>query len=237
MRFAFEDLIAVMAHLRGADGCPWDREQTHASLAPYLLEESHEVLDAITRGDAAALRSELGDVLLQVVFHAQMAHEAGVFDADAVVDGLTRKLLDRHPHVFGDLRLGTAREVLAHWEEIKRREAPDRPIFDGIPASLPALSRAQKLLGRSRAGDVRGRDAADALKAVRAMIDRAVEGLTRAAGAPASPEAQKGSDAAQDALGDLLLAVVALADAADVDAEGALRRSCETFAAQQDAPR
>lgn len=225
MRFAFDDLVAVMAHLRGADGCPWDREQTHASLAPYLLEESHEALETIARGDPAALRDELGDVLLQVVFHAQMAREAGTFDADAVVDGLTRKLLDRHPHVFGDLRLGTAREVLAHWEEIKRREAPDRPIFDGIPASLPALSRAQKLLRRSRAGEAAGRGTADALGGVRAAIDSAAGPLTNAEAAPASPDAQ-------EALGDLLLAVVALAAAAGVDAEGALRRACERFVAR-----
>ena len=133
MHHTFEDLVAVMAKLRAADGCPWDREQTHASLAPYLIEESHEVLDAISRGDPDGLRGELGDVLLQVVFHAQMAREAGTFDADDVVDSLTRKLLHRHPHVFGDLRLGTAREVKAHWEEIKLREAPDRDPIEGIP--------------------------------------------------------------------------------------------------------
>jgi MazG family protein len=203
VQFTFDDLVAVMAALRSPDGCPWDRDQNHASLAPYLLEESHEVLDAISRGDVAALRAELGDVLLQVVFHAQMAREAGAFDAGAVVDGLTRKLLARHPHVFGDLRLGTPREVKAHWDELKRREAPGRdPVMD-IPASLPALARAQKVLERT------GNSEAPALRTIRQLATR----LQSAVEPPAT----------RDALGDLLLAVVALAAAAGVDAETALR--------------
>ncbi len=171
MRHAFEDLVAIMAKLRAADGCPWDREQTHASLAPYLIEESHEVLDAISRGDPAALRAELGDVLLQVVFHAQMAREAGTFDADDVVDGLTRKLLHRHPHVFGDLRLGTAHEVRANWNEIKRRENPDRPALDSIPASLPALAQAQRVLGRTIPDEARRRDVEKTAAAVRERLE------------------------------------------------------------------
>jgi len=171
MRHAFEDLVAIMAKLRAADGCPWDREQTHASLAPYLIEESHEVLDAISRGDPAALRAELGDVLLQVVFHAQMAREAGTFDADDVVDGLTRKLLHRHPHVFGDLRLGTAHEVRANWTEIKRRENPDRPALDSIPASLPALAQAQRVLGRTIPDEARRRDVEKTAAAVRERLE------------------------------------------------------------------
>jgi MazG family protein len=202
VQFTFEDLVAVMAALRGPDGCPWDRDQTHATLAPYLIEESHEVLDAISRGDTAALRAELGDVLLQVVFHAQMAREAGVFDAAAVVDGLARKLLHRHPHVFGDLRLGTPREVKAHWDELKRREAPDRDPLD-LPASLPALARAQKVLERT------GDSEAPALRTIRQLATR----LQSAVEPPPT----------RDALGDLLLAVVALAAAAGVDAETALR--------------
>jgi uncharacterized protein YabN with tetrapyrrole methylase and pyrophosphatase domain len=224
--FTFDDLVAVMAHLRGPRGCPWDREQSHASLSPYLLEEAHEVLDAISRGDPAALREELGDLLLQVVFHAQMAREAGAFDAAAVVDGLVRKLLDRHPHVFGDLRLGTPAEVKSHWEELKRREAPERERFGGIPASLPALARAQKVIERAapplpaappapaaRPADAYAPGAAPALADARAALDT----LATAPGDPADP------------LGRLLFAAAALAQALGVDAESALRAACDRF--------
>ncbi len=228
MRFTFDDLVAVMAHLRSESGCPWDREQTHATLAPYLLEETHETLDAITRDDPAALHAELGDVLLQVVFHAQIAREAGQFDTGAVVDRLVHKLLDRHPHVFGERRLNTAGEVLAHWEEIKRREALHRAPADGIPKTLPALSRAQKLL---RLDGAAGRGtAADALQGLQKSLDDAAAKLPSAGKAPALP-------VLEDAIGDLLFAVVALAAATGVDAETALRRTCEGLAHRHGAPR
>ena len=221
MRFTFDGLVAVMAFLRGPRGCPWDREQTHLLLSPYLLEEAHEVLDAITRADPAGLRDELGDLLLQVVFHAQMAHEAGTFDADAVVDGLVHKLLDRHPHVFGDLRLGTPAEVKAHWEELKRREDPQRDQFDGIPSSLPALARAQKLLERAaplvqaaRVANAYKPSAAAALAAAREALD--------ALGAASAV-------APDEPLGRLLFATAALAQASGVDAETVLRQACERF--------
>lgn len=229
MPFSFEDLVAVMAHLRGVEGCPWDREQTHASLAPYLLEEAHEILDAIARGEPDALRGELGDVLLQVVFHAQIAHEAGQFDAAAVVDTLVHKLLARHPHVFGDLRLGTTREVLAHWEELKRREAPDRPIDDGVPNSLPALARAQKLLRRS-GGGADDRTGAVATSAVRAACDAVIAHLSDGHGTREAADREA-------LVGNLLLAVVGLAAAAGVDAETALRRASATLVERLGAPR
>lgn len=222
MKFTFDDLVAVMAHLRSPQGCPWDRDQTHTSLSPYLLEETHEVLDAIASGTPGELRDELGDLLLQVVFHAQMAREAGTFDAAAVVDGLVHKLLDRHPHVFGDLRLGTAAEVKTHWEELKRRERPERDRFAAIPASLPALARAQKLIERAappgpsnRAADAYTPNASAALSEVRA----AVEGLSTV---PSDPEP----------LGRLLLAVATLAQATGIDAETALRQACDRFVAK-----
>jgi len=218
VRLTFDDLIAVMAKLRGADGCPWDREQTHASLAPYLLEESHEVLEAISRGDPSALCGELGDVLLQVVFHAQMAQESGTFDITAVTDRLVRKLIDRHPHVFGDVRLGTAREVKAHWDELKRREAPERATFAGIPPSLPALARAQKILERAIPDEPRRRDVKKAVAAVRQRLEPTLTMATHQGREPL---------AGQAAIGELLFAVAALAEAAGVDAEAALRAQCE----------
>src|SRR3990170_22318 len=147
-RYAFDDLVSVMARLRRPGGCPWDRAQTPRTLRPYLLEEMHEVLEAIDRGDQPALREELGDLLLQVVFHARMAEEEGHFSAGDVVDGLVRKLIERHPHVFGDAQLDTAEAVLAHWQNAKqaRRDSP----FAGIPEALPALARAQKMQERVR---------------------------------------------------------------------------------------
>jgi len=237
MQFDFEDLVAVMARLRDPGGCPWDREQTHATLAPYLLEEAHEVLEAISRGDQAALRGELGDLLLQVVFHAQMAREAGGFNAGDVIDGLVRKLIDRHPHVFGDVRLDTAGEVLAQWHEIKRRETPERGPFDGVPKSLPALARAQKLLGRAADTDAPARvpsDPAQALVALRERVRSIAPARARGAAssrsaAPAHGKRATGSPIEGRDLGELLLAVVALAAAAEVDAESALRAACDEF--------
>ncbi|MDR7522657.1 MAG: nucleoside triphosphate pyrophosphohydrolase [Armatimonadota bacterium] len=238
MRFTFDDLVAVMARLRGPGGCPWDREQTHASLAPYLLEEAHEVLEAISHNDLKALRAELGDLLLQVVFHAQMAREAGRFDAGAVVDGLARKLIDRHPHVFGDVRVGTADEVLAQWHELKRREDPQRGAFDGIPASLPALARAQKVLARAASRTAGEHDAAgQAPLALAQAAGAARRHLDRLIGALAQPgDAREGAGDVPEHLGDLLMAVVALASAAGLDAESVLREACDRFITAQTAP-
>jgi MazG family protein len=234
VKFTFDDLVAVMAHLRSPQGCPWDRDQTHASLSPYLLEEAHEVLDAIAAGNPAELRDELGDLLLQIVFHAQMAREAGTFDAAAVVDGLVHKLLDRHPHVFGDLRLGTPAEVKTHWEELKRRERPDRDRFAAIPASLPALARAQKLIERAAPPAPADRPAdAYAPNGPAALADarEALDALT-----PATPDAA--APPAAESLGRLLFAVAVLAQASGVDAESALRQACDRFVAEaRSAPR
>lgn len=229
MRYTFEDLIAVMARLRGPDGCPWDREQTHASLAPYLLEETHETLDAISRGDPAALRDELGDLLLQVVFHGQMAHESGAFDAGDIVDGLARKLISRHPHVFGGTALGTPGEVLTQWHEIKRREAPERGVFGGIPRSLPALARAQKIVERAaRLRDEKKEpDLRLALEGVRQAVAAASAGATSAG--VASAHAASAEQAPGELVEELLLSVVALAQAAGVDAETTLRAACDRF--------
>lgn len=198
------DLVRVMARLRGPDGCPWDREQTHASLARHLLEETHETLEAIDAGDPERLRDELGDVLLQVVFHAQMAADDGVFDVDGVAEGIVRKLVRRHPHVFGDATVSGADEVLANWEKIKEEERGRARVDDAIPASLPALARAAKVQRR----------AADALREALGSLETA------------------GDDAAaiEARLGDLLFAAVAVARAHGIDAEQALRRTTADFA-------
>jgi XTP/dITP diphosphohydrolase/tetrapyrrole methylase family protein/MazG family protein len=142
-----ERLRDIMARLRAPDGCPWDREQTHASLAPYLVEECSELLDAIDRNDFPHMEEELGDVLLQVVFHAQLATEAGRFDLEAVARGIADKLVRRHPHVFGDQKLNTSGEVLHQWEQIKAAEkgadpAAPAPLVKALPPTLSALRRA-----------------------------------------------------------------------------------------------
>jgi tetrapyrrole methylase family protein/MazG family protein len=208
------DLVRVMARLRGPGGCPWDREQTHQSLARHLLEETHETLEAIDQGDPDRLREELGDVLLQVVFHAEMARQEGTFDVDDVAEGITSKLVRRHPHVFGDVEVDSAAEVLVNWERIKTEEKGEHAIDEEIPASLPALSRAAKVQRRA-AGlgfDWRTKDAASA------KVREELGELERA-----------GPDEAEDELGDLLLAVASLGRRLNVDPETALRKATRRF--------
>lgn len=149
----FDELVSIMARLRGPDGCPWDREQTHDSLKRNLIEEAHEVVEAIEHGDDGHLKEELGDLLLQIVFHAQMAADRGVFDIDDVVAGINEKLRRRHPHIFGDGDAATAAAVAENWEKIKKVEEfkYEESRLDGIPKSLPALFRAFKIQKRMAA--------------------------------------------------------------------------------------
>jgi MazG family protein len=152
---AIEDLLKVMAKLRSPKGCPWDREQTHLSLRHHAIEEVYELIDAIESRDDHEMAEELGDLLLQVVFHAQMAKERGAFDFEKVTRQLVDKLIRRHPHVFGTTKVKNADEVWANWEKIKRAEkagtkSERKSAFDGIPKHLPALLRAEKLLKKAR---------------------------------------------------------------------------------------
>ncbi len=211
----FSDLVGLMARLRSPSGCPWDRQQDHRSLRPCLLEETYEVLEAIDRDDAEALRQELGDLLLQVVFHAQLATEAGRFDIGDVVTAIHDKLVARHPHVFGDASAETPEAVLHQWDSLKRkeRESPASDLFTEVPRELPALARAQLVLRRAaRAGLVRSQHEAQA---------SAEAALATLAGAPD-----------EKVVGDLLLAAVELAQGAEVDAEQALRERLDRFAAE-----
>lgn len=213
------DLVKVMARLRAPGGCPWDREQTHASLARHLLEEAHEALDAIDAGDRDALRDELGDVLLQVVFHAQMAADDGAWDVDDVADGIVRKLIRRHPHVFGDVAVSGADEVLVNWERIKADEKGSRApedLEDDIPATLPALARAAKVQRRAAGWGFAFRTDEAAIAALRDEV--------------AELEAAGGTKHAEQEIGDVLFAAVAVARRLDVDAESALRRTTRGFA-------
>jgi uncharacterized protein YabN with tetrapyrrole methylase and pyrophosphatase domain len=156
---AINDLLAVMARLRSPTGCPWDREQDHRTLRFHAVEEVYELLDAIEAGDDHEMAEELGDLLLQVVFHCQLARERGVFDFEKVARHITDKLIRRHPHVFGDVKVKNVEQVWANWEQIKRAEKKgtkhERPsAFDGIPKHLPALLRAEKLVKKARKAQV-----------------------------------------------------------------------------------
>jgi len=205
----FADLVKIMARLRGPDGCPWDREQDHRTLRPCLLEETYEVLDAIDREDDEDLREELGDLLLQVVFHAQLASEAESFGIEDVISGLRDKLVARHPHVFGDASATTPQEVLHQWDALKRREKDHEgvdPVTE-VPASLPALSRAQVVLRR----------------AARASLSRPLDDACAAAETALSALSHAEAESAYATLGELLLAIVDIARAHGVDAEQALR--------------
>ena len=199
------DLVRVMARLRGPDGCPWDREQDHRSLARHLLEETHEALDAIDAGDDELLREELGDVLLQVVFHAQMAADAGTWDVDDVAEGIVRKLIRRHPHVFGEVEVSGADEVLVNWERIKAEEKGPKAVEDDIPATLPALARAAKVLRRAGGSGFAWRSVEAALDALREEVTE-----LEAATDPANVEEE---------IGDVLFATVSVARTLGVDAE------------------
>ncbi|MBD3266218.1 nucleoside triphosphate pyrophosphohydrolase [bacterium] len=146
----FQDAVEIMARLRAPGGCPWDREQSHESLKKYLIEESYELLEAVDACDDKAIMEECGDVLLQVLFHADIAREEGRFDIADVIECLCEKLISRHPHVFGDVEADTAAEVLDRWEKLKRTEKPERTsILDGIPKDFPALMKAEKTQKRA----------------------------------------------------------------------------------------
>jgi len=218
-----ERLIEIMAALRtSGSGCPWDLEQTFATIVPFTLEEAYEVADAVERGDFADLRDELGDLLLQVVFHARMAEEAGRFDFGGVVEAITAKLIRRHPHVFADARDLSPDEVKSLWGQIKAAEKRARGsavgVLSGVPLALPALTRALKL--QEKAGKV-GFDWAEA----RAVLAKLREELDEIEAEITAGDAE----AAAGEVGDLLFAVVNLARHLAVDPEAALRGTSAKF--------
>jgi len=207
----------VVARLRAPGGCPWDREQTHRSLRPELLEETYEVLEALDAGNVDKLCEELGDLLLEVIFHIQLAAEAGEFKLPQVIKGIVTKLKRRHPHVFGEVKVSGASEVLRHWEEIKREERGGKgSVLEGVPRTSPALARAQDL--QRRAARV-GFDWPD----VEGVVAKVAEEVRELKGAEGTEEKER-------ELGDLLFSLVNLARWLDVDAESALRATNARFA-------
>lgn len=229
------ELLHIMQRLRAADGCPWDREQTFASIAPYTIEEAYEVADAIERSDLAHLKDELGDLLFQVVFHAQMAQEAGAFDFNDVAGAICDKLQRRHPHVFGGADALSAAEQSVAWEEIKARERQADGALTGVPKSLPALMRAYKLSKRAaRVGfdwDHAGQTAdkvAEELAEVREAASATLAPATAAGSARGSAAAAPSAEVVEE-VGDLLFAAANLARKLGVDAESALRAANAKF--------
>jgi ATP diphosphatase len=220
---ALTRLLDIMARLRDRSaGCPWDLEQTFATIAPYTIEEAYEVADAIERGDLEELKGELGDLLFQVVFHARMAEEAGAFDFAAVAESICSKMLRRHPHVFGDQRVGDSAEQTRRWDEIKRAEraaAPSAGLLADVPVGLPALTRAVKL--GKRAGSV-GFDWPD-VGGVRAKVD---EELGELDAAIATGDA--GATAAE--MGDLLFSMANWCRHLGLEPESCLRAANARFA-------
>jgi nucleoside triphosphate diphosphatase len=221
-------LLDIMAALRSPKtGCPWDLAQNFSTIAPYTLEEAYEVADAIARGDLADLREELGDLLLQVVFHARMAQEQGAFDFGDVVQGITEKLIRRHPHVFGDERKDTARAVEGLWERIKAEEkaargggSDDQGALAGVPVALPALTRALKLQAKAGKVGFDWNDPRAVLRKIREEADEIEAELDRA-------ERDDAATAAE--VGDLLFAVVNLARHLRADPEAVLRQTNRKF--------
>ena len=201
MNSPVEQLVQVMDQLRSPGGCPWDAEQTHESLARYLLEETYEALEAMDQGDLGSLREELGDLLLQVVFHARIAQESDPsFSLDAIAQGVVDKLVRRHPHVFTDLVVTSNEELEANWAKIKEEEKQRESVTDGVPQAMPALQLATQLIYRARKTGVGAGDS-QVKESVREVI----------------------GEVSQEQIAALLIATVELAREADIDAESVLR--------------
>ncbi|HEY5278086.1 MAG TPA: nucleoside triphosphate pyrophosphohydrolase [Coriobacteriia bacterium] len=215
----FDELVRVMAVLRAPDGCPWDREQTHMTLRRNLIEEAYEAVAAIESGDDVEICDELGDILLQVVFHAQIASEEGRFDIDDVADAIVRKLERRHPHIFADAIADTPDEVMARWDAIKRTENVEKEresILDGIAPTLPALAYAEKISRRAVGAGFEWETVDDVWEKVHEEIAE-----LQATG--------HGTPEAEDELGDLLFTVVNVGRKMGIDPEQALRMTCAKF--------
>jgi tetrapyrrole methylase family protein/MazG family protein len=211
----FDGLREIVRRLRAPDGCPWDRKQTHESLRRYLLEETYEALDALDGGDAWKLREELGDVLLQIMLHAQMASESGEFTIDDVIEGIATKLLRRHPHVFGETKVETAEQVVLKWEAIKSEERGGESLLEDVPLALPALAYSQALQERAVAAGFEW-----------PRVEDVLDKLTEEARELAEAETL---DEKREELGDTLFVLVSLARKLGLDAEESLRLASRRF--------
>jgi len=212
----FDGLERIVARLRAPDGCPWDREQTHASLKRYLLEECYEVLEALDEGDTQKLCEELGDLLLQIALHTQIATEAGEFQMSDVLRSINTKLIRRHPHVFGDVKVADAREVEHNWEAIKREERQeDASLLAGVAKEMPALAYSQAIQGRAA-------QAGFDWESIEGILQKVAEELEELKGA-------KSKEEETSEFGDVLLALVNIARWLRIEAEEALRLANRRF--------
>ncbi len=222
--YGMEDLLAIMRLLRGEGGCPWDREQTHQSIRKNFIEETYEVCEAIDLEDQELLREELGDVLLQVVFHSQMEQEAGHFGFAEVCDGICKKLIQRHPHVFGQVQVEGSGQVLENWEAIKQQskgQTTQTEAVRSVPKTLPALMRAQKVQKRASKSGFCYPDVYWAMDDLESELDELQEAMD-----------QQDKAACQEELGDVLFAAANVARFLGVDAEESLTGSTEKFIAR-----
>ena len=225
---ALGELVAIMAKLRSDQGCPWDREQNHQSLKPCVIEETYEVVEAIDSGRPDKLCEELGDLLLQVVFHAQLGEEAGYFNIKDVIHGITEKLIRRHPHVFSDAEVTSVSGVIENWDRIKKSEAPleRKSVLDGVPKDMPALMKAEKLQSKAAKVGFDWGNLDGPLSKVREEFDE-FEELIRSGSTPLphSPEWDK----LEEEFGDILFALVNVGRVMKINPELALLRTNDKF--------
>ena len=219
-KYTFQDLLDIMTKLRAPDGCKWDLEQTHKSLRPYLIEETYEVIEAIDEEEMHKLKEELGDLLLQIVFHSQLGKEEGIFDISDVIDEVAQKMVRRHPHVFGDVNVTSSQEVVVNWEKIKAEEKQHahRKSQLNFPKGMPALSLAQKIQGQASHVGFDWPDVGGALEKVIEELDEFFEAWQ-----------VEDRDALGAEFGDIIFAFVNLARFLEIDAEAALSATNKKF--------
>lgn len=220
-KYSIDDLLRIMEILRSPGGCPWDAEQTHESIKTSFIEETYEVIEAINKKDKDLLQEELGDVLLQVVFHAQMEKEAESFDFSDVTDGVCKKLIERHPHVFGEVKVSGTEEVLSNWDDIKRKSKGQKTQGSSmlkVPKELPALMRAQKIQSKAKKAGFDWDDMSGAFEALESEIKELKNAVDT-----------HDSDAIEDEFGDVLFSCVNIARFIGVDSEQSLSRANDKF--------
>lgn len=220
----FERLTEILVKLRGPDGCPWDKEQTHKTIQPHLLEEAHEVVETIDHGDFVAFKEELGDLLVQIFFHSQLASEAGRFNVNEVAQATCEKLIRRHPHIFGDTKAKDTKEVLENWEKIKAKEREGKKknsLLDGLPKALPALVQAFRIGEKTSRVGFDWKDQTGPLEKIKEELAELDESLVG-----------KNKNEIEHELGDLFTALANLSRHLQIDPETALRKANQRFIAR-----
>ncbi len=215
----FEELVKIVEKLRGPEGCPWDREQTRESLKPFLIEELYELLDALDENNSEGIKEELGDMLFQIILHCQLSKEERLFDVNDVIDNIIRKMIRRHPHVFGNKKLTTSKEVLSWWEEHKKKEGKNREsIMEGIPKTLPALLRAHKLQDKASRVGFDWERIEDVFKKLEEELNEFKNAFDK-----------KNQREIEDELGDIFFVLVRISQFVGVNPEEALQKTISKF--------